>query len=152
MLRSLFLSHTHTRAHIHIHRWKGILRPCFQAPSRVVSFASDPYEWHTHRSHVTYMSNVTHVNGSCHKYDWVALCSLLAIYMNNTHIEVMSKIWVISHMWMSQVTHATQRHVIHKTQRDTYEWLVIHMRTHSIGRSQGSASAMYRVAKTHRMP
>ena len=74
-------------------------------------------------SHI-WMSRVTHMNESCHTYEWVTS----HIWMS--HVTLMNESchtyeWVMSHIWMSHVTHMNES-------CHTYEWL-IHMcdMTHS---------------------
>jgi len=69
-------------------------------------------------SHIS-MSHVTHMNESCHTYEWV----MSHIWMSHvTHINEPCHTyqWVMSHIWMSHVTHKNEP-------CHTYEWVMSHI-------------------------
>jgi len=61
------------------------------------------------------MSHVTYMNESCYTYEWVM-----------SHIQ-----WVISHTWMSHVTHMDELWMSHVTHMNeschAYEWVMSHI-------------------------
>jgi len=56
-------------------------------------------------------SHVTHMNESCHIYEWV---------MSHTWMSHVTYEWVMSHIWMSHVTHMNESCYI-------YEWVMSHI-------------------------
>jgi len=70
------------------------------------------------------MSHVTHMNESCHTYEWVISHTWMS------HVTHMNKSchtykWVMSHIWISHVTHMNQS-------RHTYEWVISHIRMSNV--------------------
>ena len=64
------------------------------------------------------MSHVTHMNESCHTYEWV----MAHIWMGHVTHE-----WVIPHIWLSHVTHALLSHVTHIYEScHTCDWIMPH--------------------------
>ena len=80
-------------------------------------------------SHI-WMSHVTHMNESCHTYEWV----MSHIWMSHTtHMNASTSHtyeWVMFHIWMSHVTHMNEschtwmrQHVTHMNKScHTHEW------------------------------
>ena len=65
------------------------------------------------------MSHVSHVNESCHTYDWV----MSHIWMGHvTHMNESCHTyeWVMAHIWMSHVSHMNES-------CHTYEWVMSHI-------------------------
>jgi len=80
------------------------------------------YEWdmsHIWISHVTkWMSHVTHMNESCHTYEWV----MSHVWISHiTHMKESCHIneWDMSHIWMGHVTHVNES-------CHSYEWVMSH--------------------------
>ena len=80
-----------------------------------------------HARHVTHMvaSHVTHINESCHTYEWVMshIWMIHVTHMNrscHTYEWVVSNERVMSHIWMSHVTRMNES-------CHTYEWVMLHI-------------------------
>jgi len=52
------------------------------------------------------MSHVTHMNGSCHTYEWV-MSHIWMSHVTHMNVSYHTYKWVMSHIWMSHVTHMT---------------------------------------------
>ena len=120
-------THTHTHTHTYTHTHVGVLEG-FRVTRHPVS--------HTWMRHVTHMNEylarinesrhtrqrlelVTHMNESCHLYEWV----MSHIWMSHiTHVNESYHTceWVISRMWMSHITHMNES-------CHTYEWVMSHI-------------------------
>jgi len=100
-----------------------------KSPICVRSHVTDMSEsWHT------WMRHVTHMNESCHRFDWVMSQIWVSTYMNKSCYRyecVMSQILIrhvthlMSHIWTSR---STMRHVAHMQDSCLmYEWLWSHI-------------------------
>ena len=97
------------------------------SPSFCISHVTYTWRWRTRvedvngwddLSHI-WMSHVTHMNESCHTYEWV----MSHIWMS--HVTHMNEVchtyeWVLSQIWMSLVTHMIES-------CHTYEWVMSRM-------------------------
>jgi len=97
-----------TRVHalLHTHWW--VMSHIWMIPSQV-THVNDL--WHT-----KWMSHVTHMNESCHTYEWV----ISHVWMS--HVTRMNESshtyeWVMSHVWMSRVTRMNES-------CHTYKWII----------------------------
>ena len=57
-------------------------------------------------SHIR-MSHVTHMNESCHTYEWV-MSHIQMSHVTHTNEPCHTYNWVMSHIWMSHVTHTNE--------------------------------------------
>ena len=74
-------------------------------------------------SHI-WMSHVTHMNESCHTYEWV-MSHIWMRHVTNMNESCHTYECVMSHIWMSHVTHMNES-------CQTYEWVMSHIwMTHS---------------------
>jgi len=80
---------------------------------------------HVWMNHVIYARALSHMNQSCHTYEWV----MSHIWMSHvTHMNESCHTyeWVTSHIWMSRV-HIWMSHVIRENEScHTYEWVLSH--------------------------
>jgi len=74
------------------------------------------YEWVM--SHI-WMIHVTNMNESCHKYEWVVLHTDGVCTQQQLSRSCRTYEWVMSHIWMSHVTHVSESCF-------TYEWVMSH--------------------------
>ena len=71
-------------------------------------------------SHV-WMSHVTHMNESCHPYEWVMSCIGMSHESRHANVVVTDTYeWVMSHIWMSHVTRMNES-------CHPYEWVMSHI-------------------------
>jgi len=84
---------------------------------------------HIKRSHGTGLNNhVTHMNESCHTYEWVMTYQNRQIdVLCHTYESSDTSGWVMSHVWMSHVTHMNESCDTYVNEScHTYEWVMSH--------------------------
>jgi len=109
-----------------------------------ISFEYRCVVWCTHE----WRSRGTHVNESCHTYEWVTghmctSCHTFEYFMSyiwTSHgtcarvkapwFEIVMRRWVMSHTWMSHVTHINASCHTHNESCLTYEWVMSHTFKH----------------------
>ena len=67
------------------------------------------------------MRHVTHMNGSCHTYEWVMLHTRTGV--TNKTASCHTYEWVMSHIWMRHVPQV-QAPIRDSESRHTYEWVI----------------------------
>ena len=127
--RDLTHRHTDSHAHTHTHRQTDRHRPAGNRKSLTVCTST------TCMSHM-WMSNVIHMNESCHTYKWVMayICMIhfthWMIHVTHANESCHTYEWVMAYRWMIHVTH-WMSHVTHwmscvthmKKSWYTYEWV-----------------------------
>jgi len=78
------------------------------------------------------MRHVTHMNASCHTYEWVMSHKWMSLESCHTnewalcHVTQMNEPWVMSHKWMSHEScHTNERAMSHVTQMNE-PWVMSH--------------------------
>jgi len=97
------------------------------------------YEWVM--SHV-WMGHVTHMTESCHTYEWV-MSHIWMSHVTRMNESCRAYEWVMSHIWMSHVTHMTES-------CQTYEWVMSHKRRSHVTHMKTHTNSM-RYAKVMRV-
>ena len=101
-----------------------------------------------------WLSHVTHMNESCHTYEWV-MSHIWMSPVTHTNESCHTYEWVMSHIWMSHVTHTNESchthegvtpHLTESKQTapphptNTYKWVIMtpHTRTSHVTRKNES--------------
>jgi len=106
----------HTCKYVMSRKWMSHVVACTQDVTKGVRMRKETESCH-----------VTHMNESCHTYEWV-----------------ISYEWVTSHIWMSHATHKRMSHVTHMNEScHTYEWVMSHIwMSHATHKRMGHVTHM----------
>ena len=72
-------------------------------------------------SHI-WMCHVTHMNESCHTYEWV-MSHIWVSHVTHMNVSCHTYEWVMSHIWMCHVTHMNEPYA---TYMHIFDWPHIH--------------------------